>query len=84
METQKKGLLEVTIEEIRKHSLEGKKELEKTVLDGKHYPEVEVYSDKETNKWYQVSEEHSLYRETEGTKNPYEAQDYGEWKKLKK
>jgi CRISPR/Cas system-associated protein Cas5 (RAMP superfamily) len=83
IETQLKELPGVTIEEIRKHRSEGKKELENIALNGKHYPEVEIYVEKDRNKAYQVSEEHGVYRETAGSDDPYEVQEYGDWKNLK-
>lgn len=68
--------------DIRKHTPIGKMKLENTVMKGNHFPEVEVYHDDVENKSYQVSEEHGVYRETAGSDNPYEVQEYGEWKRL--
>lgn len=68
--------------EIRSYKFIGKKALESTVMKGIHFPEVEIYHDMANNKSYQVSEEHGLYRETPGTADQYEVQNYGEWKRL--
>jgi hypothetical protein len=70
------------LSDIRKLTPISKMKLENTVMNGKHLPEVEIYHDSATNKSYQVSEEHGLYRETPGSQNPYEVQEYGEWKKF--
>ena len=69
--------------DLKQLSNEGKIQLSEWVLDGKHYPEVEIFHDKKTNTGYQLYEPAMLYRKTEEKPKEQNAFEYErKWVKL--
>lgn len=60
----------------------GKIKLSEWVINGEHYPEVEIYHKNDTNEGFQVSAKHKKFRKTKPTEDKHQVQEYGKWEDL--